>query len=172
MLHATLDKSYKHHVELKPDTRVYMIPFIWRFIHFTIDVWYLHTFFKFIKIYLVPTSGVAKSSHLLSEVRKKVLILSSSSVECCFVVAGGSLPRSRTKADWSRLWCTPRAALCFRARPLHTEQQVHGDTCAEHPPEVQKYIAFPCLPLQATGKKEMPSRKTVRQQESLKQKPK
>ena len=92
--------------------------------------------------------------------RKKVLILSSSSVECCFVVAGGSLPRSRTKADWSRLWCTPRADLCFRARPPHTKQQVHGDTCAEHPPEVQKYIASPCLPLQATEKKEMPSCKT------------
>ena len=50
VLHTALDGSYKQHFELKPDTRVYMIPVIW--LHFTIDVWYPSTFFKFIKIYL------------------------------------------------------------------------------------------------------------------------
>ena len=50
VLHTALDGSYKQHFELKPDTRVYMIPVRW--LHFTTDVWYPSTFFKFIKIYL------------------------------------------------------------------------------------------------------------------------
>lgn len=125
-----MNQSCSHKAELKkPDTGVYTISFIQRFLHFIIGVWYLSTFLKLIKIYLCLYHQ--QQNHLILIIRgeKKVPISSSSSIECSFVVVGGSHPRSCTKADWSHLWCTLRAAQCFRARPLHTTQQLHRNTC-------------------------------------------